>query len=590
MKSERTQREEERARKELVEELLISYEESAEDPTNNPEPETVFLPCCESSVLLQKLQKENAELLQRNHRLEATNTNLTMALRGKATIDEAKFVEDIKGLLKDFLSPAQIDLALKLRKRVQWSEEDISRAFGIRYFSKGAYNYIRNTIKYPLPSLTTLMKWSRRLEIKPGLFDKVLKIMQVCGQSMTPTERVCVLEFDEMGVAKDVEKGVTLAPRRTMQMMMVRGLFSNWKQAIYAQIDVPVTAHLVKEAARKLHDCGFPVAAMVSDCGESNERVWNELGIQWVVDDSIGICSLEGTSFDHPVEGEIFVFSDAPHLLKLLSNRLLSEGFVLQSGGSVSSRPLKQLLGLSQSEVSAIFNLPADRQLFSNSRSLQNIPADAEIFSNPNVVRALREHLPMDEEANSLADVLQIINKWFDVLDSSSVMESNRPFGLAIAAQTEALDEMNNLMFTMRCREKDSLQDFQRAIIMSNRSLLLLFEKMKETFQVPHLLTKHLSLDCLESYFGNIRGHDGDLADKWLCPLKALHRIKMISLGKQMEANDSGSRFLLADCLTKVNLLGKEGDADVEDMEDSDALPSLPGSSADPGVMYETIE
>lgn len=199
MKSERTQREEERARKELVEELLISYEEPAEDPTNNPEPETVFLPCCESSVLLQKLQKENAELLQRNHRLEATNTNLTMALRGKATIDEAKFVEDIKGLLKDFLSPAQIDLALKLRKRVQWSEEDISRAFGIRYFSKGAYNYIRNTIKYPLPSLTTLMKWSRRLEIRPGLFDKVLKIMQVCGQSMTPTERVCVLEFDEMG-------------------------------------------------------------------------------------------------------------------------------------------------------------------------------------------------------------------------------------------------------------------------------------------------------------------------------------------------------------------------------------------------------
>lgn len=538
--------------------------------------------------MLQKLQKENAELLQKNAALVASNANLSMALHSKAAMDETKFVEDIKGLFKGFLSPAQVDLALKLKQRVQWSEEDISRAFGIRYFSKGAYNYIRDTIKYPLPSPSTLMKWSGRLDIKPGFFDKVLKIMQVCGQTMTPTDRVCVLEFDEMGVAKDVEQGNTLAPRRTMQIMMARGLFSNWKQAIYAQIDVPVTDSTVKEAARKLHGSGFPVAAIVSDCGVADERVWSQLGVQWVEEEFINISVLERTSFDHPVEGEIFVFSDAPNSLKLLRNRLLTDGFVLQGGMLVSSRPLKQLLGLSPSEVCSIFQLPTDCQSMI-SRSPQNIPPDARIFCNSNVVRALREHLPIDEEANSLADVIEIINKWFDVLDSESIMESKRPFGLAPEAHTKALDEMNNLMFTMRCRGKDSLQDFQRAIIMSNRSLLLLFEKMKETYQVSHLLTKHLSLDCLGSYFGDIRGHDGGLADKWLCPLKALHRIKMISLGKQMDTTESGSHFLLADCLKKVNLLAKEGEfADVE--ENTDALLSLPGSSADPGIMFETIE
>ena len=56
-----------------------------------------------------------------------------MEARTAQGISEDKFLEDVKQLLKGVLSPTQIDLALGVKKRVNWTEEDLSKAFGIRF-------------------------------------------------------------------------------------------------------------------------------------------------------------------------------------------------------------------------------------------------------------------------------------------------------------------------------------------------------------------------------------------------------------------------------------------------------------------------
>lgn len=111
---------------------------------------------------------------------------------------------------------------------------------------------MRDKINYPLPSPSTLVKWAARLDIQPGFFGKILSIMDVCGQGMTEMEKICVIEFDEMSVSKAIEfdsrTDTVIGPHKNMQVIMVRGLFSGWKQTIFARFDFPMSKDTILEA------------------------------------------------------------------------------------------------------------------------------------------------------------------------------------------------------------------------------------------------------------------------------------------------------------------------------------------------------
>jgi len=52
--------------------------------------------------------------------------------------------------LSSIFSKNQLDLIMK-KKRVHWSRDEISKALSLRYFSKRAYVYVKDELKYPLP-------------------------------------------------------------------------------------------------------------------------------------------------------------------------------------------------------------------------------------------------------------------------------------------------------------------------------------------------------------------------------------------------------------------------------------------------------
>lgn len=62
-------------------------------------------------------------------------------------------------LLKVF-SPAQISLLIG-NKKVYWSEDDLAKAFVLRHMgTKESYLYLKQTLNYPLPSLSSVQKWA----------------------------------------------------------------------------------------------------------------------------------------------------------------------------------------------------------------------------------------------------------------------------------------------------------------------------------------------------------------------------------------------------------------------------------------------
>jgi len=81
-----------------------------------------------------------------------------------------------------------------------------------------------------------------------------------------------------------------------------------------------VLAQLVIKAICLLQNAGAIVGGLVSDGATSNKKLWSELGV------SVEKDNLKN-KFDHPLDNKrcVYVFSDAPYLLRNVRNRLYNK-------------------------------------------------------------------------------------------------------------------------------------------------------------------------------------------------------------------------------------------------------------------------
>jgi len=156
-----------------------------------------------------------------------------------------KEFHDFKEGIRTILSENQLALALQKKKKVKWTVDEISKAFTIRYLNKRCYLYLRNTLNYKLPGISSLQRWASRINMRQGVLQDVLRVMQAIGLTMTDIERTTVLAFDEIKVFSlyeyDKQHDEILGPHKYMQVVMARGLFTNWKQPISVNFDTKMT-------------------------------------------------------------------------------------------------------------------------------------------------------------------------------------------------------------------------------------------------------------------------------------------------------------------------------------------------------------
>ncbi|XP_059622815.1 uncharacterized protein LOC132266009 [Phlebotomus argentipes] len=121
----------------------------------------------------------------------------------KTTQDkELHELRQLKDAVLQILTPNQVDLLLKRKKKVKWTNEELSKAFALRYLGTTTYNTITNLIRIPQPSIRSLQRYAAKFEITAGIFSSVLTMMMAAAQTMTEFQRTCVISFDEMAISK----------------------------------------------------------------------------------------------------------------------------------------------------------------------------------------------------------------------------------------------------------------------------------------------------------------------------------------------------------------------------------------------------
>ena len=469
-----------------------------------------------------ELQKKYDDIQRENEKIEEENRRLVKKLNEKndlVTIGTAS---------KKLFTPGQIRRLIK-QKRVCWSSDDIASAISLRSVSPKAYRYLRQTCKFPFPDLRTLRRWAHTFDISPGLLKNVALLMEKQAKNLTVLERLTVLSFDEMFVNKQIcflkTKEQVFGPHKAVQVIMARGLCSNWKQPIFYNFDTPVTKELLHNSLKQLYHSGYTVTAIVSDMGTTNMRLWKCLNI-----------NTSNTSFSHPSDETklIYVFADVPHLLKLIRNHFLDHGFIFENS-TLTKSAVEQFLALGETSDLKMGHKITQHLIDVKRSQRQKVKWAAKLFSRTtaNVIKYCGENnLINDPNFNLLANFVELVNDWFDLFNTNSKYSRTGVvgYGLDLQKQQQLLSKMTETITKLRVKGHKCLLPFQKGIIVSNSSLEKLFLHLKEQYNLEYILTHRLNQDVLENFFSHMRAMGA--ANDQPNPVDFMHRLRWYILGR----------------------------------------------------------
>ncbi|XP_071519277.1 transposable element P transposase isoform X4 [Panulirus ornatus] len=462
--------------------------------------------------------------------------------------------------LRSCLSDSQLVHALDGKPVKWWSEEDISRALTLRSLSHKTYRFLREKWQLPLPSTSVLNHWIAKLELEPGILLSVINLLKCKSETMTEQERVCVLSFDKCNLSKqwsyDKASDKIYGPHKSVQFVMLRGVFAPWKQIIFYEFDCPMTKKILFDLIVRVEAAGFPVVATVNDLRPTNVRLWNTLDV-----------SPEKSSFTNPADKErqIYAFTDVRHLLKLIRNNFLDYGFKMADGKLVNSECVRELIA--RTDDLKVTHRLSQKHIHVQGANRMNVKLAAHLLSEA-TGKSLKyfgeRGLLHSKDWDSTSDFILLTDAWFDLFNAilrCDRKETRNAYGTNLEKQNLILSRMIETVQSMNvCGNQNKFQ-FQEGLLISSHSLPKLFEMLRDKYGISFLITYRLNQVGLEHFFGSIRKMGG-LCD-YPNPVSVKHRLRVHLLGAEnsITGDNSKSEACGGNSLSEISYTNKEANA-----------------------------
>jgi hypothetical protein len=336
-----------------------------------------------------------------------------------------------------------------------------------------------------------------------------------------------------------------------MQCCIVKGIVKKWKQVVFADFDTAMTKALLFDIIDNVEKSGVKICIIISDMGPSNLSLWKELDVTM---DKPFFMYLDSSGNSR----QVFVIPDIPHLLKLLRNHILDDGLKLPGGTIIDKQSFSDLIDRITSSELTIAPQLRHRLITVSRNERQRVLPAAQLLSNKTAAAMKRV---FGEKMKEPAEFIELVNCWFDCCNSRRKFDENPmkcAFGIHLPEQEGILREMIEIMMNSRqletCTRKQqmvhsnnedileknkykvesqSLKPYQKGIIMVSNVILELFSVLRNEYGIQYLLTSNINQDSVENLFSRIRG---------LCaaydhpsPLSAMHRLRLLCLGKNTE-------------------------------------------------------
>jgi len=481
-----------------------------------------------------EFKQKLAEAQQKNRLIKLSHVNQCRKFRQRinvTTAEAAAYKKKINDRLLTIFSRKQIQVLLENQSHAKWTNEDIGKAITLRY-KHNQYEHLRS-IGFPLPTTRTLQIWTRKIVMEPGISYPTLNLLKNEFEGASEFDRTCVIGFDEMSIDSKIDydpnEDRIYGPKNNINCWFVRGLFRPWKQLIAYEFDESLSVEKFNALVTQVENCGLRVRACVNDLGGKNRGLWNRLGVKCHISDSVNAPALNIKSYcENPVsKGKLWMFADAPHLLKLMRNNLLAKGFTLRGGYKISLSDIERLISLDSCELRANFSLTKEH-LNLTGKKKQKVSYAVHLFSRE-TAEAWNVAYP---NRSTEGRFLRLVAVWFEINNSRYVKETiqtKRPFGFDLEYQLGVLQDLFEEILDLRVGNSRTIYPFQRGVLSSIESLKGLWFELKATqMNISYLLTCRLNQDYIENFFSMVR-QAGKFYDNPTA-VEAKKRIKLVAL------------------------------------------------------------
>lgn len=381
--------------------------------------------------------------------------------------------------------------------------------------------------KFCLPSHKTLFKLLKTHKIKPGLVNpQLFETLKIKVQSFNAKSKYCILCVDEMaikanlfynrttdnviGFAEGDEGQNVLKPALHVSVIMLRGVFENWKQPIvynfcYSSYPVSLLQNHILKLIKELQLIGLKICAITSDMGCNNIPLANNLGI-----------TIETPYFCIDDQKFFYIF-DAPHILKAIRNMLLKYDFIFEDN-IISWKFIEQFYN--HDKTYGVRAAPKLTNSHINPSPFEKMKTKfaTQLFS-ATVSHGMNVYIrfgQLPKEALKTTEFILKMDQMFDLLNSSTASTKklfNKPYK-NLAHQIELIDDCLNIFSNIIVFNKankditNTIKSF-KCIKITLNSIRGLWLTMNE-LNFSYIFTRRLNQDCLENFFGTIRQLNGN--------------------------------------------------------------------------------
>lgn len=521
----------------------LSLEEIAEIDKN--------IPCCsrtesviESACRECEKREKQLELYRRQNKILADkNRSLANSLKQKANElkkikqKTKRYEENLKKLknvgLKDMIqktsaseeSKTFCEMLLNEKKGAKWLENEKILAQSLQYKSNAAYTFMKDVLKFHLPSKSSLCRWAPIKQLSPGFNSCVLQNLSTIVDDMSENAKKCVMIFDEITIRKDlkynefkdevtgfVDLGNERQPKVGKQIcvFMLRGLVEKWKFVVsYYVSETCLTGSLLKSILlENIDHCsslGFQIVAITCDQGSNNRACYEELGV-----------GKEKPFWNHQGK-KIYCLYDVPHLMKNIRNCLLQHD-VYTVDGIAKWGVINQLYMTDKGRTTKLCPKLTQKHIDPNAFEKMRVSLATQVLSNScsAAIQALAKlnkfnEYNLESSAIPTSKFLKTFNDTFDCLNSKSqnffnnIKSPLKPESTSLKFLKDVREYLKNIKVKITRGKIYCFEGLEQTI---NGVILLSNELFKEE-NISEICTANFNQDPIENTFAQIRSRGG---------------------------------------------------------------------------------
>lgn len=430
----------------------------------------------------------------------------------------------------------------------KYSYEIYLFAFMVHFIGPKVYTFLQKF--WNLPPTSTLKSFTEKWEIKPGLNDKLFKVLLFKAHTMSPKSKECILCFDEMPLKSslfyDFKRDEIIGFRNTgfskscelaksVMVVMIRGLHDSWELPIaYFFVESSCTGYDLKNiiffCISQLDSISINVKVMISNSGPNFQKFEDTMKIT------------HETPYFNLVGKEIVYMYDPYYLLKTTRNNFFKYRF--KSGNKIAEKVhLQNFYDYDKSRQYRLAPALTDVHMNSSSLKKNKIKYVAQIFSQKVIVgmETFLNHDPLYVECKELYNgtidtisFIYLMNQLFDTfisrplsknisdIDENGFRLSALPFTNS-AFQIDFLNSTFDYFKNLKLQKlnvvknvwidinKSNIIKFIDAWLVTIAGLHHLYQNLSNDNSYDlQLSTYKLNLNCFENFFKIVRNQNSN--------------------------------------------------------------------------------